>query len=345
MSLYDLRKQHRGSTTRPDGVMRSAFRRRLQAVGAEPDTTEQAPLDVYLVGTAFSGTTYLGGLLAANFGALYAGELGRLPKYVEQFGLFADPVGCLTCAAKHRDCEVWTPELIETVEGSTPALAMNRLREASGARVIVDGSKLPAWIQRTLMGRDGADARMAVIITARSPLSYAMSAMGATGQPLYVGLREWRDIYIDAMRTATRTQLPLYVVRNEEVRKDPGTVLDRLAPLFGWPHRVTEVAPAEKTHSIGGNAFVQAGFGADAHAALAKTGLHRDDAVWDPNAFESVAREASVGSLQRPRDLETARSWAQAVVDCPGLLPIAETLGYEMYRELEQLVDGVRAGF
>jgi hypothetical protein len=131
-------------------------------------------------------------------------------------------------------------------------------------------------------------------------------------------------------------------VRNEEIRKDPGTVLDRLAPLVGWPHRVTEVAAAEKTHSIGGNAFVQAGFGAEAHTALASTGLHRDDADWDPVAFESVEREASVGSLQRPRDAATARLWAQAVIDCPGLLGVAETLGYQMYSELESLVEGAR---
>ncbi len=86
-----------------------------------------------------------------------------------------------------------------------------------------------AWIQRSLMGRDGSDARMAIVITARSLLSYAMSVMGATGQPFYIGLREWRDIYVDGLRTITRVQLPFLVVRNEEVRRDPTTVLDRLA--------------------------------------------------------------------------------------------------------------------
>jgi hypothetical protein len=315
--------------------MRAGFGRRRE----QPASAPSAPLDVYLVGTAFSGTTHLGGLLASNFGAFYAGELGRLPKYVEQFGLFADPVGCLTCASQDRACHVWTDRLIAEIEQADPADAMRTLRDETGSRVIVDGSKLPAWIQRTLVGRDAADARMAVIITARSPLSYAMSAIGATGQPIFLALREWRDIYVDAVRTATRTQLPLYVVRNEEVRRDPGTVLDRLAPLLGRSERVTAVKPAEKTHSIGGNAFVQIGFGARAHSTLADTGLHRDEEEWNPAAFREAERAASVGSLQRPRDRATARMWAQAVVDCPGLMEIAQTLGYEMYRELEAVVE------
>ncbi len=219
--------------------MTRPFRKARPAREAEP--VQQ--LDVYLVGTAYSGTTHLGGLLAANFGSFYAGELGRLPGYVERYKLFADPVGCLRCAGEGHPCPVWTDSVVAEVEAAGPPLLMRRLRELTGASVIIDGSKLPAWLQATLNGRDGADARMVILLTTRSPLSYAMSALGATGQPLWLALREWRDIYIDAMRTATRTQLPIFVVRNEEVRADPATVLDRLAPVLGWPDRVRQVAP------------------------------------------------------------------------------------------------------
>jgi hypothetical protein len=302
----------------------------------------QAALDVYLVGTAYSGTTHLGGLLTANFGAFYAGELGRLPHYVRDYGLFSEDVGCLQCAGLDRPCEVWTDALIDAVGQASPPRAMRELRARTGARVIVEGSKLPAWLQTSLHGRDPGDARIVVILTARSPLSYAMSAIGATGQPLWLALREWRDTYIDAIRTVTRTQLPLFVVRNEEIRKDPGTVLDRLAPMLGWSGRVREVIPAVATHSIGGNAFVQAGFGAAGHAALANSGLHRDDESWSPEAFEAAERVASVGSLQQPGDVETARAWAQAAIDCPGLVETAQTLGYEMQVEFENVVAAAR---
>ncbi len=317
--------------------MRSGLGRRREG-SHEPQT----PLDVYMVGTAYSGTTHLGGLLTANFGAFYAGELGRLPQYVQQYGLFSDAVGCLQCASLDQPCPVWTESLMEAVGGASPATAMHELRARTDAQVIIDGSKLPAWLQTSLHGRDTNEPRIVVLLTVRSPLSYAMSAIGATGQPLWLALREWRDIYVDAIRTATRTQLPLFVVRNEEIRKDPGTVLDRLAPLLGWPERVREVAPAARTHSIGGNAFVQAGFGAAGHAALSKSGLHRDEESWDPQAFEDAERVASVGSLQHPADVVTARAWAQAAIDCPGLVETAQTLGYEMQLEFEHVVAAVR---
>jgi hypothetical protein len=175
-------------------------------------------------------------------------------------------------------------------------------------------------------------------LTTRSPLSYAMSALGATGQPLWLSFREWRDIYIDALRTSTRTQLPVFVVRNEEVRRDPATVLDRLAPLLGWPGRITAVKPAEPTHSIGGNVFVQAGFGEAGHRALTRVGLHRDGDRFDAEAFQRAGKAESVGSLHHPPDRDTARGWAQAAIDCPGLLDIAQLMGYEMQLEFEQIV-------
>ena len=332
--VYDVRGRQEDSVDVSPGTMiRSALGRRR-----DPGADVQGPLDVYMVGTAYSGTTYLGGLLAANFGALYAGEIGRLPKYVDDYGLFSESVGCLRCAAIAEPCTFWTPDLIHAVERATPPSAMRRLREATDAQVIIDGSKLPGWLQVSLTSRDTGDAQIVVLVTARSPLSYAMSALGATGQPLWLALREWRDIYVDALRTATRTQLPVFVVRNEEIRKDPGTVLDRIAPLLGWPHRVRDVIPAEPTHSIGGNAFVQAGFGAAGHAALALNGLHRDDSVWSPVAFEAAEKAASVGSLQRPANADVARGWAQAAIDCPGLVEIAQTLGYEMQLEFEHLI-------
>ncbi len=310
--------------------------RREQAPFAAP------PTDVYLVGTAYSGTTHLGGLLAANFDAFYAGELGRLPHYVDTFGLFADPVGCLRCAGAGEVCALWTERFVREIEQATPQRALSHIRERTGAQVVVEGSKLPAWLQASLNGRDPGGARVVVLLTARSPLSYAMSALGATGQPLWLALREWRDIYIDALRTATRTQLPVFVVRNEEVRRDPGTVLDRLAPLLGWPGRITAVKPAEPTHSVGGNAFVQVGFGAEGHLALTRSGLHRDGDRYDPEAFERAERATSVGSLHHPPDADTARGWAQAAIDCPGLLDIAQLLGYEMQLEFERIV--ARAG-
>jgi hypothetical protein len=304
----------------------------------EQASAEAAPLDVYLVGTAYSGTTHLGGLLAANFGSFYAGEIGRLPHYVDTYGLFADPVGCLRCASAAQTCDVWTERFVREVEQATPQKALSHVRERTGAQIVVEGSKLPAWLQTSLNGRDPSGARVAVLLTTRSPLSYAMSAMGATGQPLWLSLREWRDIYIDALRTTTRTQLPIYVVRNEEVRRDPRTVLDRLAPLLGWQGRITEAKEAEPTHSIGGNAFVQVGFGPEGHQALVGAGLHRDGERYDPVAFEQAQRASSAGSLQRPKDVNTARGWAQAAIDCPGLLDIAQLLGYEMQLELERVV-------
>ena len=62
----------------------------------------------------------------------------------------------------------------------------------------------------------------------------------------------------------------------------------------------------------------------------------------DAVAFKAAQKASSVGSLQRPLDVQAARSRAQAAIDCPGLVEIAQTLGYEMQVQFEKVVDGAR---
>ncbi len=96
------------------------------------------------------------------------------------------------------------------------------------------------------------------------------------------------------------------------------------------------MSPAAPTHSIGGNAFVQGGY-CGGRALLERAGLAAGG-QWDASVVQTVTREASVGALQRATHPGTARQWVQAVIDCPGLVETAQTLGYEMQTEFERFI-------
>ncbi len=315
-------------------VMRLARRGAAPSDGAARATA----IDAYLVGTAYSGTTHLGGLLAANLGAFYAGELGRIPGFADRYGLFQDSVGCLQCAGSDEQCPVWTDALLEEAGRDTPTAGMRAVRDHVQQPVVIDGSKFPRWLQEGIESREPGDARIVALITVRSPFSYAKSVIGATGRPMRMALSGWRDTYVDAIRIATRAQIPLFVVRNEEVRSAPEVVLDRLAPVLGWPHRIGHLVPAAPTHSIGGNAFVQAGFGSEGRAALARLGLLRGENDWDPKDAAIAQQTQSASFLHGPGSGDAAREWARAATECAGLMSVAQTLGYDMSREMERLV-------
>jgi hypothetical protein len=319
------------------GWRRPAQRRasRERERGAERATL---PTNLFLIGSPYCGSTYLGGLIESNFDAVYAGEFARLPRFVHQYGLSDRPTGCLLCQAADRPCPAWTPAILAEAEAAGPAGSLEVLRRHSGANLIVDGSKWPEWLRVVSSTRTAASAQVAAVILVRSPLRYAVSAMTATGAPTWQVAQWWRDVYADALRTVARLMVPTVIIRNEDLRRDP---LSTVAAVASLVHRdPPEVLIAYKpTHSIGGNLWVQNGYSPATQDLEKKLGLRdgdRDD--FGDEVWAAVLGQSSTTEAHRPRTRDDSLAFAQTVFDCPGLVNVAQSLGYEVVSDIELFV-------
>lgn len=294
-------------------------------------------VDVFLVGSQYSGTTHLGGLLAANLGAAYLGEMAHLPRFVKEYELYDEPIGCLLCGDADKPCPVWTPDVIDQAEDAGPAGSMDVLRRRTHSTVVVDGSKMPQWLRAAAADRPPAAARVAVILTVRSPLRYVLSAAGATGLPAWRMAQSWRDIYWDALRTISAAGAPMLVVQNEHVRTRPLQILASIAAFIGRkpPRRLRPSAP---THSIAGNLWVQRGYSPQTGALQRKLGLRSDENSPSSEQWAAVAARATMTELGRPKTHQAALELAQTILDCPGLSDIAHMLGYHMAVNIDKLI-------
>jgi hypothetical protein len=307
------------------------------------------PRDVFLLGSSYSGTTHLGGLLEANLDAVYAGEVAHLPTYVDRHRLFDTPLGCLLCSATGRTCPRWTTATVAAVDAAGPSGAAQVLRTAydSRPRLVVDGSKWPEWLRLALQDRPRELPAPVAVLCARSPFGYAMSARGASGEPAWVVAAWWRDVYVDALRTLNLFGVPYVVVRNEDVRRDPGSALDRVARLTGQPEP-EELRPAVPTHSIGGNVFVQHGYHASSVEVLDRLGLVSPDAgtrlaaTWQTDGA-AMSTGSTTTAVARPRSRDEALGFASAVTQCPGLVEVMQTLGYSLSAEIETFLGAAAA--
>jgi hypothetical protein len=296
-----------------------------------------AAADLFIVGTMYSGSTYLGGLIAANLDAAYAGEMAHLPKFMEDYRLYDEQIGCLICSTEDRECPVWTPEVIAEAEKAGPGGSMEILRRRTGKQLVVDGSKFPEWLRLANNDAAASSGSPAVVLGIRSPLRYSLSAAGATGQPVWVAAQWWRDTYTDALRTISRRGLPMVIVRNEDVRSAPERVIASIARLVGRAEPA-QLRPAISTHSIAGNLWVQKGYSHETAKLQYKLGLRKDGDGPVEETWDNVAKGASISERTRPRTRTDAVAHAQAVLDCPGLPELAQNLGYELAREVDEFV-------
>lgn len=318
--------------------------RRQRGVGriAADNGSASPPVDVFLVGSAHSGSTFLGGLLAESLDATYVGETAHLPGFVERYRLFDQSFGCLRCASYGQDCPVWTPEIIRAAELAGPAESMSVFRRASGSSVVIDGSKWPAWLRLAMRDRPASASRVLVVIVVRSPLSFTVSAAAATGAPAWEVAQRWRDVYVDAFRTANRLRLPILVARNEDVRQRPGEIVSAIARLVG--QEVVPDRPRVPVHSLGGNLWVHRGYSEATWRLYATLGLPQSvQNNWRVADWHEASQRQSAFDIFRPKTERDALVLVQALLDCPGLTDVANLLGYEMSTEINSFVGQVPA--
>lgn len=290
-----------------------AIRRRLRR------TTRVAPRDVFVVGTAYSGSTLLGNALNGHREIAHAGEISRLPA----FGLGDEVRKCLLCATADRECPIWDTALAGELDAAAPGEALAVLRPRYGVPVLVDGSKHPEWLARCL----AAPSRLVspfVVLATRSPFAYADSARRRVGwEPAHAG-SVWCEVVTAALALVAHHGLPSMVVRYEDFALRPAMVLARVVDALGlgfdermltfWQHDL---------HCVGGNAGAYVWF--DEHR---RSGAFATDA------------DAAVGEAYRARRFGgwADEKWREhlapgdvaAVLDVPAIHTVATMAGDDL---------------
>jgi hypothetical protein len=208
----------------------------------------------YLLGTPFSGSTALGTVLTTS-GAHYAGELDRLP-YLGTNRFPLKKLFCIQCRLRGVECPIYSDaHVAELRHLGVGSRFFEKIAEISGSETIIDGSKHADWLRATysaLSPDDRDDVR--AIVCVRSPFAYYRSNRYADPNepPWRVG-ENWRNTYLDLLRTLHLFQIPHLVVRNEDFVTMHGRTLEAVGSFFDLP-----VAPArsymiENFHTVGGN--------------------------------------------------------------------------------------------
>jgi hypothetical protein len=174
-------------------------------------------LPVYLLGTAFSGSTLLGNALNAIPGVVYAGEVSRLPR----FGIGAPETTCILCLARHQTCPVWNEASLQSIQDATPGGYVDELGRLTGAQVVVDGSKDVRWFWASAV----PSGRARVIHIVRSPFGFVDTARRVNGYHDFQAAAIWRDTAVDVTRSVNQARVPALVVRYEDLALDPEPVL------------------------------------------------------------------------------------------------------------------------
>src|SRR3954451_8568632 len=110
------------------------------------------PLNVFILGTAYCGSTLFGKQLNAHPAITFVGEVNRLPFYQqfegERFREGQYVSDCAICGTREScDCSLWTSELLYRLERGGAAGMFEILRAACRTPLLVDGSKNARWLR------------------------------------------------------------------------------------------------------------------------------------------------------------------------------------------------------
>jgi hypothetical protein len=295
------------------------------------------PRHAFLVGTNFSGSTVFGQALGAHSAMTYLGEVDRAARFeLTQWADEPDP-GCHYCQLRGEECPVWTHERLQTVRSLPHGKVLPFFADELGLPVLVDGSKHPNWLRSVLGDEPAERERIVAFVTARSPFAFCDSFRFRTGCPMWQAANIWRDVYYDAVRQVNRSRIPFMVVRYEDFALDPAPVLRSACTLLGADYE--EGMPffqGRPSHDIGGN------FSARAVAQESSGEFSRDEFRSRlPRGFASLTQQAE-SYWGKPFGGWVDNKWhgnmteddIEFILQTPGLVDVANLLGYELSKDV-----------
>ncbi|WP_297696804.1 hypothetical protein [Phenylobacterium sp.] len=292
---------------------------------------------VFILGTAFCGSTAVARELARDPRIDTMGEIDRLSPFRAWSGQAPDRVldVCRICgmAGREHDCPVFDQSLIaEATEAGLGGYAAVRRRFA--APVALDGSKNPWWMRQVVLSTPGLDP--AAIILARLPWAYAYSDSQAGGYDLTRAVVAWRDVYDGALQITADLGVPSLVIRYEDFILNRSAGNAAVSRLFGFTPETTRPAAVGLHHAIGGNLGAFLGMSGIDETAVRAT------QVDEREAFKLEAehlRSEELALVERWRGELTAGDFSQ-VLSVPGVSETAGLLGYDLVRHLTRRAGG-----
>ncbi|MCB1954239.1 MAG: sulfotransferase [Rhodocyclaceae bacterium] len=207
--------------------------------------------DVFILGTAYCGSTLLGNALNGHSRIAYAGEVSRLPG----FDVGAPERLCPVCASQGKPCDVWSDEFCARMVARGPGRIFETYREAAAdAPIVVDGSKSVNWFRKVMADSAKPDNPF-VIVAVRNPFSFVDSCRRRDGYEAWLAANIWRDTVFDVLRTVAHHGLPHIVVRYEDLSRAPESTLKQICAFLSVSFEAGMLEFWTKPlHGLGGNA-------------------------------------------------------------------------------------------
>ena len=277
--------------------------------------------NVYLMGTAYCGSTLLGNALNGHQLINYAGEIERLPGFNN-----ANKIAmCPACMANKTPCPVWSKELIGKIAEAGPGRTLALYREVTQTPIIVDGSKHAYWL-RDVHVHGGISTDTIAIISVRSPFAFANSLRRYDPhREIWQGANLWRDTYFDILRTLGTLNIPRIIVRYEDFAFKPDNSLRRICGFLKIPFDHQMLSFWEQPiHAIGGN------WGAYVWYKNSENLINFQPSKKNVTARKSYKTNKFGGWVDEKWRASLLPHEIRAILTTPGLMDIAAILGYDI---------------
>jgi hypothetical protein len=229
-------------------------------------------LDLFVVGSPYSGSTLLANALNGHDLIANAGEVSAC---FAEFPFGVKTPFCPLCGAAAEPCPVWTPDFIAQVLHAGPSRALALFRQRVGSPVVVDSSKFPDWLALA-WNQGGAPSSVApvvpvptgVIVIARNPLAYHASNRRRTGASAWTSVKEWVHCYQTALEWLDEHETMRHLMTYESLAQQPEVALKRVVETFGlsWDEHMLHFWN-KPMHALNGNAGAYMWYPGFAHRA------------------------------------------------------------------------------
>jgi hypothetical protein len=177
----------------------------------------------------------------------------------------------------------------------------------------------------------------------RSPFAFADSFRFRTGCQAWEAGNVWRDVYTDAVRTINRVGLPCQVVRYEQFAREPEQVLRAAASLLGVDFEPDMLDfQSRPRHDLGGNPNVLAVPEQTTKEFSVDSFRNRIPASWHAGMSQPYWGRRFGGWVDEKWHANLSEGDVEQVLQTPGLVDVAVSLGYELSRELAGWSSAVR---